>query len=829
MRLIFSILAGIVVVVAGLVFVGPMFISTEELRNQLFARVESMTGYRLRVSGPVDITLFPSIDLVAEDVGVAEPGASGDAEFATAKKLRFSLMLRGLLEGKVRVKSITLVDPVIAVPQPAQAAAAAVPPGAASPAPPGQGQAGPAPEAGGGGLAGVAQQLKTVTLDRVVIDNGTVILPPSDGAPGKRIEQLDLEASLPAFDAPLSFETSAVFDGKAIEAEGAVGSFGRFLEGAQVPVQLTVDAPGTLDAPASLSGTAAFTDETLTLSQFSAKSGDKTLTGSAVYTDGTATVSQFTGTVGSDTFAGHATYKDDVVTVKSLRANIRGTVLAGSLTANLADRVPYVVAAFAAKTLDVNALTGAPKPARSGGGGSSAGGGGSSAGGGGSSAGGSNQSGNQAGWSNTPIDFSPLKRVNGKFSLTAEQLIYDHVTLAPVSAQATLNGGKLNATLSNFNLYGGSGNVAVAVDASGKTPALRTTIEVAQFDGHSLLKDAAGFDRIEGRGTIKLDLTGVGASQRAIVSTLNGTSSVAFADGAIRGVNIAQMIRNLGSGVIQSWQGGQAEKTDFASLGASFQVANGQATTNDLHLIGPLVTVKGAGNVNLPAQSLEFRVDPQLVASLEGQGRQQDLAGLGVPVMIVGPWSKPKIYPDIKGILQDPAAALARYKQFGEQFKNLPGLGGEAGALQNVIEDGKIDQDALIQGIGGLLGGSQAPQEPSAAAAPDGAAAAPGTQAAPAPPLSNVIKDGRIDQDALIQGIGGLLGGSQAAPPPQEAVPQAAPAPQEALPPDAAPQAAAPAPAAQQAPPPETTAPPQQRKLDAEEVGRQLLDNFFGR
>jgi len=808
-RLIFSILVGIVVIIAGLVFVAPMFISTEEMRNQLFARVESMTGYRLRVSGPVDITLFPSIDLVAEDVGVAEPDASGDDEFAKAKKLRFSLMLRGLLEGKVRVKSITLVDPVIAVPQTTQAAAAP-PPGAAPAAPPGQvqiqgqGQADPAPDAGGGGLAGVAQQLKSVTLDRVVIDNGTVILPPSDGTPGKKIEKLNLEASLPAYDAPLSFETSAVFDGKAIDAEGAVGSFGRFLEGAPVPVRLVVAAPGTLDAPASLSGTAAFKDETLTLSQFSAKSGDKTLTGSAVYKDGTATLSQFTGTVGPDTFAGHAIYQDNVVTVKSLRANVRGTVLAGSLTANLANPVPYVVAAFAAKTLDVNALTGAPKTKRSGGGG----GGGTTSGGGGAK-----KTGKPAGWSNAPIDFSPLKLVNGKFSLTAEQLIYDHIKLAPVSAQATLNGGTLNATLSNFSLYGGSGNVAVAVDASGKTPTHRVDLAVAQFNAHPLLKDAAGFDRIEGRGTIKLNLSGVGASQRAIVSTLNGTSSFEFADGAIRGVNIAKMIRNVSQGVLQGWQGGQSEKTDFASLGATFNVTKGQATTNDLHLIGPLVTVKGAGTVNLPAQSLDFRVDPQLVASLEGQGRQQDIAGLGVPVMIVGPWSNPKIYPDIKGILQDPAAALARYKQFGKELKNLPGLGGNAGVLENVIKDGKIDQDALIQGVGELLGGGA--QQPNAAAVPDGAAAAaPDAQAAPAAPLSNVIKDGKVDQDALIQGIGGLLGGSRAAPPP--------PPPQQA-----APQEAAPAPAAQQAPPPPAP-PPQQKKLDAEEVGRQLLDSFLG-
>ncbi|MGD9195966.1 MAG: AsmA family protein, partial [Methyloceanibacter sp.] len=144
MRLIFSILTAIVVLIAGLFFVAPMFISTDEVRSELFARVEQMTGYRLRVSGPLDITVFPSLALVAEDVGIAEPTATGDKEFATANKVRFDLLLTGLLQGKVRVREVTVVNPVVAVPQ--TSAANALPPPGAGPAAP-TGQPGTAPSA----------------------------------------------------------------------------------------------------------------------------------------------------------------------------------------------------------------------------------------------------------------------------------------------------------------------------------------------------------------------------------------------------------------------------------------------------------------------------------------------------------------------------------------------------------------------------------------------------------------------------------------------------------------------------------------------------------
>lgn len=704
-RLIFSLLMAIVVVVAAIFFVGPLFISADDVRNQLFAQIESATGYRLRVSGPVDVTLFPSLHLVAEDVGIAQPAARGDTEFATAKKLKFGLMLKGLLDGKMRMTEVTLIDPVIAVPS------APTKPMAKEQAGGAQGD-----HPGGGSAPPVAEQLRSLSLDELVIENGTVILPPSGQTPGKRIEKLNLAASLPAFDAPLKFDAAAVVDGKAIEAAGSIGNFGRFLGGSPAPVSLQGAAPSYLEGKVTLSGTAIYRDDVFALSQFSAKAGDKTLAGTAVYKDETLTLSQFTATSGPYGLAGNASYSKNQVTINPMRANVRGTAFAGWITADLSNRVPYVAASLAAKTLDINALTGTAKSKPAGGFTST----GSDTGGGGSGG---------SGWSNAPIDFSPLKTMNGKFGLSAEEIIYDQIKISPAQVQAILSGGKLDATLADFKLYGGAGAAAAAIDASGKTPTHEVKVSLVKFEAYPFLRDAANFQSIEGKGTITLDLTATGASQSAIVSALGGYAKLEFFDGAIRGVNIAKMLRNLGTGIVEGWQGGEAEKTDFASLGASFKVAQGKATTDDLHLVGPLVRMTGAGTVDLPAKRLNLRVEPQLVASLEGQGGKQDLAGLGVPVMISGSWGKPKIYPDIKGILENPTAAYERLRQLGDGVVKLPGLDklDKTGALPNVIQDGKVNKDALIQGLGGLLNKNQpAAVQPEAAPPP---ATAPAPQA----------------------------------------------------------------------------------------------------
>ena len=81
--------------------------------------------------------------------------------------------------------------------------------------------------------------------------------------------------------------------------------------------------------------------------------------------------------------------------------------------------------------------------------------------------------------------------------------------------------------------------------------------------------------------------------------------------------------------------------------------------------------------------------------------------------MIAGPWARPSIYPDIKGILQDPAAAYQQLNRLGGALVSLPGGAstGTVSAIGDVIKGGKLSADTLgqgaITGIGQLLGAEQ--------------------------------------------------------------------------------------------------------------------------
>ena len=174
------------------------------------------------------------------------------------------------------------------------------------------------------------------------------------------------------------------------------------------------------------------------------------------------------------------------------------------------------------------------------------------------------------------------------------------------------------------------------------------------------------------------------------MSNLSGMVFSSFQDGAIRGINVAQMIRNLTASTLSGWQEDptKQQSTDLTQLSASFRIDRGQATTTDLNLIGPLVKVTGTGTIDLPTRQIGFRVEPNLVLTTQGQGRTTDPVGFGIPVMIEGPWAEPRIYPDMAGMLDNPDAAYAKLREMGKGL-----FGPNGGGL-----------DKLLGGLGGLAG-----------------------------------------------------------------------------------------------------------------------------
>lgn len=275
----------------------------------------------------------------------------------------------------------------------------------------------------------------------------------------------------------------------------------------------------------------------------------------------------------------------------------------------------------------------------------------------------------ERGWSTEPIDAAALKLVDADARLEIAGLRINGLTIGQTSLRTTLNSGSARADIDSISLYEGSGRGVITARASGNGLKVGLNISVSQVSVQPLLKDAADVNSIAGRGRLNAALGGGGSTQQEIMSSLAGRTSFVFTDGAIVGWNIPKMLRGLQNGQVGELEKSDTAKTDFSEFSANFSVSRGVANTQDLRMISPFMRLAGSGNTDLGNRQLDMILRPKLVASLVGQGGDQDLSGVEVPVRITGSWADPKATPDLSGILSNPSQVVETVKEIGKKFK----------------------------------------------------------------------------------------------------------------------------------------------------------------
>ncbi|WP_019142257.1 AsmA family protein [Noviherbaspirillum massiliense] len=295
-----------------------------------------------------------------------------------------------------------------------------------------------------------------------------------------------------------------------------------------------------------------------------------------------------------------------------------------------------------------------------------------------------------------PLDLSALHKLQAEGKLRIGALKAANVRMANVRADLHAANGKADINPLAANLYGGS--VAGSLSATASTPpriAVRQNLSGINIG--PLLKDAIGKEQIEGKGNVQLDVTASGATVSQMKKGLNGNTSLSLRDGAVRGVNIAQVIRNAkakigalrGNEAPQTGTGSATEKTDFSEFSGSFRITNGVAHNEDLNLKSPLFRIGGAGDINIGESKLDYLVRTTVVSSLQGQGgpELQALKGVTVPVRLSGPFDAIGWRVDFAGLASELAKQKLDERKEELQSKAQKALGDQKGKVQEKLQE----------------------------------------------------------------------------------------------------------------------------------------------
>lgn len=650
----------LIILVVGLFAALPFLISADFVEQQIVKAVKDSTGRTLRIGGGVRLSFFPSLSVKAGNVTLSNPPGMAEGDMLQTGMLKLSLKLIPLLSKRVEVDEFVLDRPIIALARDRQGRANWDFGTSAS--------AGSAPAQGGetADSAAPAMLPEDIRLGDIRLVNG--VLGYADAATGSQtiIRKINFSMQAPSLAGPLSAEGSLDWKGRTVSMSAQLQSISALLAQKATPLQMTISADG-LDVAY---------DGSVTLASGVSAEGQVTA--------GTPSVRSLAAWLGAElptpkgfgafSMKTAMNFSNEVLSLNKLTLSLDGMKAEGGAQLRTTGVRPKLDATLAADTLNLNTYlnTGpaaaGPAPAKG-----------------------------DAGWSRTPIDVSGLGAVDADLRLSVAGLIYDKIKIGRGALSVSLDNRRIEIGLGELQLYEGRAQGKLVLNGRNKIPSFSARMTTTAVSALPLLTDAAGFKWISGHSALGFDLAGQGQSQYQMISTLNGKANMKFTDGAIEGINIAGMIRNLKKGSLSGWGKQPSAKTDFSEFSGSFTITNGVAVNDDLKLVGPLVRLSGDGNINILAQSVNYNAEPKLVASLKGQGGAGDKKGLTIPVKIKGPWSNPKITPDLKKLLQDPEALVENAKKLVKKVKSV----------KKIIKKLKIKDSKDL--IGGLLGGKAEP------------------------------------------------------------------------------------------------------------------------
>jgi len=483
------------------------------------------------------------------------------------------------------------------------------------------------------------------SLARATVTGGTVLIDDRRAGTREKLTGLDVALSMPKLAGPATLKLSGLRGGAALSLEGTVGNARDLIAGKLTPVTARFEAAGGSARFEGRMSQALEAEGQMSLSTSSTSTFMQSLgLGAAELPRGMGQAIDMTGQV---TFSG-----GEIVNLRVMTLKLDQNTLTGDADIRLGGAKPQITAKLAAGALDFASLA---------------------------AEGGSGGGESSAGWSKTTIDASGLAAVNAEVSLAVQSLDAGMIKLGASSLGVSLDNSRLVLKLPKATGYGGQISGEFVVNNRGGL-SVGGNLNILQADVKSLLVDLMGVERLSGKGDGFVKFLGSGRNLDAIMNSLSGNGGLAMAGGTISGLDLNGL---MGTG------NGTKGTTVFDKLGASFDIKAGVLSNDNLNMTLPRIAATGKGVVGLGAQTINYVFTPVALKASSGK----DLA---FPVKIYGPWSNPKIIPDLS------AAIDLNFKEKKEEVKQKANDAIKKKVEQELgvsVGEGQSVEDAVKQGV----------------------------------------------------------------------------------------------------------------------------------
>ena len=635
-----------VIIIAALLII-PMFVDVQKYKPILESKVVEATGRSFSVGDDLKLSLFPWAGISFSDLQLGNPTGFAEKEFVKIKSFEVRVKLLPLISKEIQIKRFVVDEPQIVLvknkngrgnweqPKQQQKGTATKTPAAAD------------SPAGIGGLP-----ISALTVGNFSIKNGSALWIDHSTNTRKEVQDISLILKDVSLDRPVQIKFSAELDKKPLTLEGTVGPVGSGFEKGVVPLDLSLKAlkqlamqlKGNLENPATTPGV----DIDIIVEKFSPRELVAALGQTfPVETTDPKALSSVALKAHINADANRASISNGVMNLDQSQLNFSATASQFSrpnlkFDLNL-DKIN--LDRYRPPPSDQPSAEKAPAPGKK-----------------------------------QKTDYAPLRRLILDGLIKIGQLTVNKANVQDIYLKIKAKNGVFNLDPMKMNMYKGNANGKALWNVAQDIPRSSLNLKINNVQAEPLLKDMLAKEILQGTTNADINLSMSGDEPGRIKRTLNGKGYLKFNDGAIIGIDLASMVRNVGSAFGLAEKGSERPKTDFTELDIPYTIKNGAVNTPQSNLKSPFIRVIAAGTADLVKETLDFRVEPKAVASIKGQGAADKAGGIMVPVVVSGTFSSPKFRPDVSAAAKQEIQKQILQSEEGQSIEKKAG-----GVLKGIL------------------------------------------------------------------------------------------------------------------------------------------------
>jgi AsmA protein len=598
----------IVVILIGALF----FLPADRIARLAAEQIRTQTGRDVSITGDVSMTIWPVLGVSAGGLEVGNADWALQGSMLTAQNVEIGIDVSALLSGEIKITNIEATSPTIRLESRKDGRASWV-------------------FSTASGDAAIETEVapdrapQAFRLQRLAITDATLIYD-AEGGDLVSYTGVDLALDWPERLGAADIRATVRPAGANVDVVARINGFAGFITGQVQPVVVKITAAG---GALSLNGRASTAGDVAGRMVLKLSDTDKFLR--SVGAGGAELPRGLGRTV--DMKADVTLTSDRRLSLRELTADLGGNTVTGAADISL-NGTPQINAQLSAGALD---LTGATQGDSSGGG-----------------SGSSSTAAVGSGWPKARIDASGLAAFNGAIALNASSVDLGSFKLGKTRALVKNERSRAVFELLEIQAYNGTVlgefvmNNRGGLSVGGKLFASGILVQ-------GVLRDALAMERLTGTGDAELSFLSSGSSVDAIMRGLSGNGAVRLGKGTIQGLDLNTL---MGNGK------GSGGTTVFDSLGATFNIAAGNLRNDDFLFTLPNYEARGKGRVGLGAQDIDYLFTPSALRANSG-------TGIAIPVSIKGPWSNPRIRPDLEAVINlNMAEEKAKLKVKAKELEN---------------------------------------------------------------------------------------------------------------------------------------------------------------